>query len=44
LFVCLVLHVWPELTNLFIKTPKFPQNEVWDGKIIENEGGLHLGV
>jgi hypothetical protein len=40
----LVLYVWPELTNRFFKTTKFPQNEVWDGKIIENEGGLRLGV
>jgi hypothetical protein len=41
--ICL-LYVWPELTNRFFKTPKSPQNEVRDGKIIENEGGLHLGV
>ena len=39
-----LLYVWPELTNRFFKPPKFPQNEVRDGKIIENEGGLHLGV
>jgi hypothetical protein len=39
-----LLYVWPELTNRFIKTPKFPQNEVQDGKIIENEGGFHLRV
>jgi hypothetical protein len=39
-----VLYVWPELTNWFFKPPKFPQNEVRGGKIIENEGGLHLGV
>jgi hypothetical protein len=39
-----ILYVWPELTNQFFKTPKVPQNEVRDGKIIENEGGLHLGV
>jgi hypothetical protein len=31
------------LTNRFFKTPKFPQNEVLDGKNIENEGGLQLG-
>jgi hypothetical protein len=37
-------YVWPELTNRFFKTPKSPQYEVRDGKIIENEGGLHLGV
>jgi hypothetical protein len=40
----MVLYVWPELTNRFFKTTKFPQNEVRDGKIIENEGGLRLGV
>jgi hypothetical protein len=39
-----ILYIWPELTNRFFKTPEFPQNEVRDGKIIENEGGLHLGV
>jgi hypothetical protein len=39
-----VLYGWPELTNQFFKTPEFPQNEVRDGKIIENEGGSHLGV
>jgi hypothetical protein len=39
-----LLYVWPELTNRFFKTTKFPQNEVRDGKIIENEGGLRLGV
>jgi hypothetical protein len=39
-----LLYVWPELTNRFFKNPKFPQNEVRDGKIIENEGCLHLGV
>jgi hypothetical protein len=39
-----LLYVWPELTNGFFKNPKSPQNEVRDGKIIENEGGLHLGV
>jgi hypothetical protein len=38
------LKGWPELTNRFFKTTKFPQDEVRDGKIIENEGGLHLGV
>jgi hypothetical protein len=37
-------YVWPELTNWFFKTPKFPQKKVRGGKIIENEGGLHLGV
>jgi hypothetical protein len=31
------------LTNRFFKPPKFPQNEVRDGKIVENEGGLHWG-
>jgi hypothetical protein len=40
----IILYVWPELTNRFFKTPKFPQNEVRDGKIFENEGGSHLGV
>jgi hypothetical protein len=40
----LILYVWPELTNRFFKTTKFPHNEVQVGKIIENEGGLHLGV
>jgi hypothetical protein len=39
-----VLYVWPELTNRFFKTTKFPKNEVRDGKIIENEGGLRLGI
>jgi hypothetical protein len=39
-----VLYIWPELTNPFFKTLKLPQNEVRDGKIVENEGGLHLGV
>jgi hypothetical protein len=39
-----ILYGWPELTNQFFKTPEFPQNEVRDGKIIENEGGSHLGV
>jgi hypothetical protein len=40
-----LLYIWPQLTNRFFKTAKFPQNEVQDGKILEkNEGGLHLGV
>jgi hypothetical protein len=39
-----ILYVWPELTNQFFKNPKYPQNKVQDGKIIENEGSLHLGV
>jgi hypothetical protein len=37
LFAGSILYVWPELTNWFFKTTKFPQNEVRDGKIIENE-------
>jgi hypothetical protein len=44
LSLSLILYVWPELTNRFFKTLKLPQNEVRDGKIYENEGGLHLGV
>jgi hypothetical protein len=38
------MYIWPELTNRFFKIVKFPQNEDRDGDIIENEGGLHLGV
>jgi hypothetical protein len=39
-----LLYVWPVLTSRFFKTLKLPQNEVRDGKIVENEGGLHFGV
>jgi hypothetical protein len=39
-----ILYIWPELTKWFFKNPKYPQNKVRDGKIIENEGSLHLGV
>jgi hypothetical protein len=33
---------WPELTNKFFENPKYPQNKVKDGKIIENEDNCKI--
>jgi hypothetical protein len=41
--VCLQ-YIWVQVSDGFFKKAKYPQNEVWDGEIIENEGGLYLGV
>jgi hypothetical protein len=39
-------YYWVQVSDGFFKKAKYPQNEVWDGEImiIENEGGLYLGV
>jgi hypothetical protein len=40
----MVQFIWVQVSHGFFKKAKYPQNEVWDGEIIENEGGLYLGV
>jgi hypothetical protein len=37
-------YIWVQVSNGFFKKAEYPQNEVWDGEIIENEGGLYLGI